>query len=174
MAVRSLAEAMQYSKVYHVLMILVDLGGGVETIAQELGKALDATGGAKPPILGLTANRPAPEEMANLAQAGLVDIITADDPEPFFLWRLDLLRQLDDLRQYEKSRMDVGELAKQTRIHLHDMSQPLSAVQGRLQLMAAKCPPGDPNAKMYEDLVRLAFDITHQVMEIQQLHRQFS
>jgi hypothetical protein len=40
--------------------------------------------------------------------------------------------------------------------------------------MAAKCPPDDPNAQMFQDLVRLAFDVTHQLMEIQQLHRQYS
>lgn len=175
LSVRSFAEALQYCKVYSVMMIMLeieDLEREVETVRATLAEADPQA--PRPPLVGIMPARPSVEEMTCLAEAGIVDLIAAEDPEPFILWRLDLLHQLHELARFEKNRMDVNELARRTRVILHDMSQPLSAVQGRLQLIAAKCPADDPNSQTYHDLVRLAFDVTHQLMEIQQLHRQFS
>lgn len=173
MPMRTLPEALQYAKVYKAIMVIMDIEAP-EAAAQEVRAAREATEGPLPPIVGLMASRPCPEAMAQLAEAGVADLVTADDPEAFILWRLELLRRLGELARFEQSRMDVAELARKTRTILHDLSQPLSAVQGRLQLMAAKCPASDPNAQVYNELVRLAFDVTHQLMQIQQLHRQFS
>lgn len=175
LSVRSFAEALQYCKVYSVMMIMLeieDLDGELAQLSAALAEVDPQV--ARPPLVGIMAARPGAEDLTRLAEVGIVDLVTAEDPEPFILWRLELLHQLHELERFEKSRMDVGELARRTRIILHDMSQPLSAVQGRLQLIAAKCPAGDPNHQTYHDLVRLAFDVTHQLMEIQQLHRQFS
>lgn len=173
MPVRTLPEALQYSKVYNAMMIVLEIESP-ETMAPEIQAALAAVEGPRPPIMGLVATRPCPQTMARLAEAGVADLVAEDDPEAFILWRLDLLRRLSELARFEQSKMDVSELARRTRVILHDLSQPLSAVQGRLQLMAAKCPSSDPNAAVYNELVRLAFDVTHQLMQIQQLHRQFS
>lgn len=183
MPARTLQEALQYARVYNVLLILIDLVSddwGLDRIRE----ILDATAARAaeapqpqpppPPIIGVTESRPDAETLDRMAQAGLADVIASEDPEAFILWKLDLLLQLSGLRHFEQSRMEIGELSRQTRIHLHDLSQPLSAIQGRLQLMAAKCPAGEPNAQMYQELVRLAFDVTGHLMEIQQLHRQFS
>lgn len=174
--VRTLADAIRTCKVYNALMILLQIPQ-LEPVIDEISQSLaawDAAEGFRPPVVGLMPSRPGPEDLARLAQAGVADLIDGNDPESFILWRLDLLHRLNELKRFEQGRMDVAELSRQTRIYLHDLSQPLSAVQGRLQLIATKCPPDDPNAAMFHELVRLAFEITHQLMQIQQLHRQFS
>jgi signal transduction histidine kinase len=109
-----------------------------------------------------------------LAEAGIDGLLGANDPTRFLLYQLDLLRRLAELKRFEGSQSGVQDLAKRTRETLHDLSQPLSAVQGRLQLMAAKCSNDDPNQQYYADLVRQVFEITNHVVKIQQIQRDAS
>ena len=142
----SLREAVQYCRVYPLLMVLLECDGGGAAI-QEAAATLAATApdGRQPsPVLGLCATPLSEGQRDALAAAGLVGLLAKDDPEQFICWRLELLATLSDLRHFEQSRMDVSTLATDTRTHLHDLSQPLSAVQGRLQLLAAKHPSDDP------------------------------
>jgi len=172
----SLREAVQYCRVYNLLMVLLEFEA-CSAAVQEAAATLAATapdGGQPSPVLGLSGAALSEGQRNALAAAGLVDLLARDDPEPFMRWRIELLATLSELRHFEQSRMNVSTLATDTRAHLHDLSQPLSAVQGRLQLMAAQCPPDDPNAAMFQELVRLIFEVSRQVMAIHQLHRQFS
>jgi len=172
----SLREAVQYCRVYKLLLVVLECDGCGAALHEAVA-TLAATapeGGQPPPVLGLSAGPLSEGQRDELAAAGLVGLLAKDDPERFIRWRLDLLAALSDLRHFEQARVNVTTLAADTRTHLHDLSQPLSAVLGRLQLMAAKCPPDDPNAAMLRELVRLTFEVTQQVMAIHQLHRQFS
>lgn len=171
----NLREAVCCCRAYHLMMIFLELDEmGESSVHESVETLVNASTGHRPPVVGVTRGSLPEEEVRALATAGMVDIMLQGDPDHFILWRLEILTALDDLRRFEQARMDVSELANKTRLHLHELSQPLSAVQGRLQLLAARCPTGDPNEKTYQDLVRLIFEVTHQVMEIQQLHRQFS
>lgn len=148
LAVRSLAEALQYCKVYSVMMVMLeieDLERELETVRATLAEADPQA--ALPPLVGIMPTRPGVEEMTRLAEAGVVDLIAADDPEPFILWRLDLLHHLHELARFEKSRIDVNELARRTRVILHDMSQPLSAVQGGCNSSPPNAPPTIPTTR---------------------------
>jgi hypothetical protein len=62
-------------------------------------------------------------------------------------------------------------LARATRPLLHNLCQPLSALQGRLQLLHAKCPADDPLKPTYESLVGLALEVSKILRQIQDLHR---
>jgi signal transduction histidine kinase len=172
----STREARSYFKAYPVLLVLVDLPQE-ETPEQagmltELAAQRDAL--APPPLLGLYAGELTAARRAALANCGVDDLICREDPERFLVWHVEMLLLLNELRRFEQTRLDVTALAKSTRDQLHDLSQPLSAVQGRLQLMAARCAEGDPNQQTFQDLVRLILDVSRHVMEIQQLHRKYS
>lgn len=171
----NLREAVCCCRAYHLMIVFLELDRRGESARESVETLMNASAnGNHPPVIGVSYGPLPEEEVQSLAMAGMVDIVLENDPDPFILWHLETLTALADLRHFEQARMDASELANQTRMHLHELSQPLSAVQGRLQLLAARCPSGDPNEKTYQDLVRLIFEVTHQVMEIQQLHRQFS
>lgn len=170
----SLREGTCCARAYRLMLVLLDLEeAGEETLAT-IRELADASCDGRPaPVIGLALKEFSPDEQEALAEAGLADCLPLSAPPRFIQWRLETLVMLEGLRQFEQMRTDVTSLAGRTRTHLHDLSQPLSAIQGRLQLMAARCPADDPHAQTFQELVRLAFSITHQVMELQQLHRQF-
>jgi signal transduction histidine kinase len=171
-----LKEALSYARAYSLMAILIDIdrddSAMLESI-RELG-GIQPAEGLRPPLIGLAQIDLTPGQRAELAQAGLQNIVSMEDPSRFLLYQLELLAALNELRAFEQSRLDVNKLAHSTRERLHELSQPLSAIQGRLQLLAARCPTDDPNAQTFKDMVRLVFDISHQVMEIHQIHRKFS
>ena len=168
-------EALPYCATYAMMMILLDIKHPDEEILEAVARlknAIDA--GYHAPLIGLCHVAPSDAERAALAAAGLDDVIVKNDPPRFIMWRLEMLAALGELRHFEQSRMDVANLALKTREHLHDLSQPLSAVQGRLQLMAARLPEGDPSAQQFNELVKLIFEVSQHVVEIHQIHRQYS
>jgi hypothetical protein len=171
----TVGEALQYCRAYDLLAVFLELGALDHAARQDVcAIASSFPDKPRPPLLGVCTDHPSDAERLELAMAGLDDLILKADPDRFILWRLETLVTLSNLRRFEKARIDVAELAGRTRAHLHELSQPLSAVQGRLQLLAARCPADDPNAQTFQELVRLIFEVTQQVMQIQQVHRQFS
>jgi len=172
---RNVREAVHYCRAYKLIMVLLELPAAGQPAEEAVAAIAAAAGADHPfPILGVAQAPFSDEERRRLALAGMVDMILRGDPEQFIRWRLETLTALSELRRFEQAHASVADLASRTRSQLHDLSQPLSAVQGRLQLLAARCPSSDPNSQTFQDLVRLIFDVTHQVMEIQQIHRQFS
>lgn len=113
-------------------------------------------------------------ELAVLCEAGLCTVLDLSAPDSMVLWQLETIRNLHTYEMREESGMTVSELAKITRQQLHDISQPLSAVQGRLQLMMVKTTPDDPNYETYKLLVELIQRMGHQIGELHQTHRTHS
>ncbi|HOE96690.1 MAG TPA: hypothetical protein PLS90_01185 [Candidatus Sumerlaeota bacterium] len=172
---KTLHEAKTYCRAYPLVMALVRFHERTPELVdavRDLAAAIPE--GKRLALIGLSDQPLAAADRAELCAAGLCDFLAAEDPPAIVLWRLEILSLLADLDQFAKARMDVGELAKKTRERLHDMSQPLTAVQGRLQLLAAKATPEDPNAEYYREMVRLMAAATRQIAEMQQLHRAFS
>ena len=98
----------------------------------------------------------------------------ADEPQVFRIWQLEMLISLFNLSEYREKQINVADLADQTREGLHNLSQPLSAIQGRLQLLAAKAGPDDPNDEIYRELVKMVMEVSKHLMHLQQVQRNFS
>lgn len=170
---KSPKEAQTYIRAYDLMTLLVELDSGDDEACaclRDLNQML-ADKQSTCALVGLAAAPLTANQRQALAESGLSLLLTRDDPIQFLLWHIDMLRRLCELSQFEKTRMDVGSLASQTRKRLHDISQPLSALQGRLQLMASKCDQQDPNAAYLNEMVKLIFEVSRQLMEIQQMHR---
>ena len=101
-------------------------------------------------------------------------MLTVDNPQRFRIWQLEILISLYRLHENHKNNIDVESLACKTREGLHKLSQPLSAIQGRLQLLAAKAGPDDPNLEIYSDLVGMAMEASRHLMDIQQTQNDLS
>lgn len=173
---RNSGEAAAMLRAYPAVMVIADLTAWDADARQAIEQAraqIDAAP-AHPALIALLRFQPDAAQRAELIAAGADGLIHESDPERLILWQVEMLIHLSDLSRFEQSRMDVNELSRQTRIKLHDLSQPLSAVQGRLQLMAAKMKDDNPDAKAIRDLVRLIFEVTNQLMEIQRIHRAYS
>src|SRR5690606_3164049 len=125
-----------------------------------------------PPLFVVTLFEASAAQRSALAEAEVDFVVSASDPAPFLQFQMRTLLDAAELKLLQDQRLGIKDLAKRTRESLHALSQPLSAVQGRLQLMAAKCAQEDPNAKYLADLVKQVFEVTHQVMKIQQIHRE--
>jgi signal transduction histidine kinase len=171
---RSPREAAAMGRAYPLMMILADLTTWDESCRKTLEELQNADEQRRrPPVVGLLRFDPTPEQRAELS-ACMDALVHESDPERALLWPIEMLKLIGELSQFEQSRLDVNQLAQQTRQMLHDLSQPLSALQGRLQLMAAKAAEDDPNAECLRDLVRLIFEVSRQVMELQRVHRVFT
>lgn len=175
-------EALAYTRAYELMLLIIDLRGVAEADGVGFDAACEVIAqlhavpreGLPALLVGLTDAPLSVAERARLADVGLSDLLHHDDPAAFLVSRLEQMLLLRELQQFQRTRMDVGILAQKTRESLHDLSQPLSALQGRLQLMAVKLPADDPQAKVMQELVRLIFEVSQHVIEIQQLHRTVS
>lgn len=173
---KSVAEAMYYFQSYPMLAVLVDLGAGLDDeLAELIGKLKQGSGQrGVPSVIGMTD---APLDVTVLEQwieLGMDDVTLTHAPVVVTLRRMCDRRELARLRREADPEHSAAELAKQTRRHLHDLSQPLSAVQGKLQLMSIKTPPEDPNSETYKELVKLIQQVSAEVMEVHQIQRRFS
>lgn len=169
-----LEEMIQVLNSYQLAMVLIDIPSPCDGLIEAMTAVRSNVNPAHLcPMIGLHRDPLEESDRIKVAAAGLDDLFAHSDPERFILWKLDTLINLLELRQFQQTRLDVASLAVQTREQLHDLSQPLSAIQGRLQLLAAKCPSDDPNAECLKDLVRLIFEVSKQVTEIHHLHRRF-
>jgi signal transduction histidine kinase len=122
-------------------------------------------------LIGLTANPPEPDEAERWTQAGMLASITPRTPRDLVFNLLGACAAVDRLRRFQAEGADSSGLARATRPLLHNLCQPLSALQGRLQLLHAKCPADDPLKPTYESLVGLALEVSKILRQIQDLHR---
>jgi signal transduction histidine kinase len=172
---RSATDAQSLCSAYPMTMIVADLTSWSEEARDALAGLSFAEGHRRPAVVGLLRFEATHEERREMGGAGLDALLHEQDSERAFLWPLEMLQLLGELSRFEQTRADVSQLANETRHKLHDLSQPLSAIQGRLQLMAAQANrSNDPNAQCLQDLVRLIFEVSRQLMEIQRLHRVYS
>ncbi len=172
---RSPEQALPFCRAYPLLMVLLEIKALDETWSERFGRLRAAIPPQNRPALVGVAHVPLESaERAALAAEGLDGVVMAHDPESFLVRQLDTLVRLAELSVFEQSRAEVAQLSLRTREHLHELSQPLSAIQGRLQLLAARATDADPNARNLQELVQLSFKVSSFVMELQQLHRKYS
>lgn len=172
---RNAGEARALVRAYPMMMMIADVDRWDEQAQPAIEEMRQiSTNGSRPAMIAMLRFEPDRELRRTLERIGVDGVILHDDPERFIRWQIEMLAQLHALAAFEQARMDVSVLASQTRQKLHDLSQPLSAIQGRLQLMAAKADRDDPNSQCLHELVRLTFSVSHQVMEIQRIHRSYS
>ncbi|MCL5270815.1 MAG: hypothetical protein M1457_09770 [bacterium] len=173
----ALDDIAHYCRSHTLLLVLVDLtGAAVEEMIDFARRVRNLLQETQPHaiLLGLAAENVSHELRRRLADAGMRDLVSREDPEEFLFWRLELFTRLAELEQFEQSRFDVARLAHETRERLHELSQPLSAVQGRLQLIALRASPEDPNYQHLQDMVRMMFEVSQSIMSIHQIHRRYS
>ncbi len=171
----NMRQAVAYCRAYPLMLALIEIGSYDEAWREGLARIREAFAeNSRPRLVGVQSGELTDAERAALAENGLDGLVSRRDPERFVVDTIELLQRLEELGQFEQTRMDVGQLAKSTREQLHELTQPLSAIQGRLQLLAATCPPDDPNAKNLNDLVQLSFKVSNFLAQMQQFHRKFS
>ena len=174
MRVEDAGRALSYIASYALVGLLVDAEGSAEG-SLELIERLSAEDPAPSyPRIGIVCEEKSAEELEALADAGLHGFITRQTPAPFLLHTLRTTQSLQALKEFERTGADVHELARETRRLIHDLSQPLSALQGRLQLLAAKAEDDDPRKKTLHDMVGSILEATGCLRELQELHRRYS
>ena len=175
LAARNLQEAMAYGRAYELMAVIVDLHHHDAPCPGDLGVFNGANPEARrPAMIGLSRGELTAAERKACADNGFDALYARTDPPRFLKWQLETLAALRELARFEQSRADIGELAGRSREIMHDLSQPLSAIQGRLQLLALRCPKDDPNGEGIRELVRLCMQVSQWLMELQQLHRRYS
>ncbi len=125
------------------------------------------------PIVAMFAGIEAFRQITELAEAGLTGFYLRGMPETMLLHYLnsgEAAKALNDLGQAD---MSVQKLATETRKKIHDLSQPLAALQGRLQILQSKTDQDDPQKDKIELMVKLIFEISGHLRELQEFHRQY-
>ncbi|MEN6626023.1 MAG: hypothetical protein ABFD69_07350 [Candidatus Sumerlaeia bacterium] len=175
MTARNHAQAIPYCRAYPLLALIVEIDTLDDAWREGFSRIRQAVPAEnRPSLIGLLRGDLDAAGRAALSAEGLDGLVSASDPESFIVNQIETLTRLAELRQFEQTRMDVSQLANRTREQLHELSQPLSAIQGRLQLLAAVCPETDPSHKNLKELVQLSFKVSSHLAEMQQLHRKFS
>lgn len=170
----ALEQAVAIVKSHPVIAVLIDLDLPDDEVSRCIIQISEVIPRNTLPLLGM-ASRPISEnELTKWAQDGLTGLIGPATPSNFLLAHLASSQIIEELRIFEETAIGVRSLAAESRSLIHTLAQPLSALQGRLQLTLSQCPPGDPLRKPYENLVKLAIEVTKSLHELQELHRKFS
>lgn len=171
----NMPQAVPYCRAYPLMLLLVEIENFDDAWREGFARIRAALAeGGHTRLVGVQRGELSDSDRAALAENGLDGIFSCRDPERFVIDTIELLKRLAELSEFEQTRMDVGQLATKTREQLHELTQPLSAIQGRLQLLAAMCPPTDPNSKNLNELVQLSFKVSNFLSRMQQFHRKFS
>jgi CheY-like chemotaxis protein len=143
-----------------------DIAGLVRTLRQEA--ALVST-----PIIALLSGAEGLAHADELAQAGATGIFVRGMPHTLLLHYLNAGRSIQSLRILEDSGMTVQKLAAETRKKIHDLSQPLAALQGRLQILQSKTTVDDPQKSKVDLMVKLTLEVGTHLRELQEFHRKY-
>lgn len=126
------------------------------------------------PIIAMFAGIEAFGHVSVLAEAGISGFYLRGMPETLLLQYLHSGLALQNMKSLDESGMTVQKLANETRQKIHDLSQPLAALQGRLQILQSKTAPDDPQKVKIDLMVKLTFEIGTHLRDLQEFHRQFS
>jgi signal transduction histidine kinase len=126
---------------------------------------------AATPIIALLGGIEDIEGLDALAEAGVSGVHVRGMPEAFLLGALKAGRRLAEMEGIRAAKGDIRALADETRQAIHDLSQPLAALQGRLQVIGAKTPQGDPIREPVELMVKLVLEVSAKLRELQELQR---
>lgn len=171
----NMAQAVPYCRAYPLMLLLVEIENYDDAWRAAFARIRGVIAEeSHTRLIGVQHGELSDSERASLAENGIDGLVSIRDPECFVIDTIELLKRLAELSEFEQTRMDVGQLATKTREQLHELTQPLSAIQGRLQLLAAMCPPTDPNSKNLNELVQLSFKVSNFLSQMQQFNRKFS
>lgn len=157
-----------------ILAVLVELGSEW-TDATRRVKAIAAVEEVHPfLLLGIQREPIPPDAQAALARSGLQGILPIDGPPEFLLQPIRVRKALSTLMNYESSGISAQALAMASRKILHDISQPLTALQGRLQILEAKTADADPLKPRIRELTHYALKTTALLADLHDLNRRYS
>ncbi len=126
------------------------------------------------PLIGLSANGSPTDEQEKLVEAGFSCILGKDAPYAFFVYQFQTAQKLQSLRQLEETGMSIQTMATEARHLLHELSQPLATIQGRLQLLAMQATDNEVFKKHCDDLAGVTMAANTRLAELQQLIRKYS
>lgn len=167
-------QAMYYMKSYPLAGIIVEVADRTEEAREWISQLAQAAPVPAPPLLGVLPASASADDLTRLSEAGLKSVWIETWPTEFLMLPLSQSRLLAELRHFEAAGMEVKRLAEKTRVQLHDLCQPLSALQGRLQILAAKTDKDDPLHERFKSLVGLVMEVTQHTQRLQQLQREHS
>jgi len=124
-----------------------------------------------PPLIGLSAVQLSAQDQKILAWAGLNVLMLPGMPDEFLIYQLMVQEQLRESRMSHKFGEQRKGLAMEIRHQIHEISQPLTALQGRLDVQEVRTPDGDPMKSLYTELVDLVVQVTDKFVELQNFIR---
>lgn len=139
-----------------------------------IGQLRDDPSTAELPIIAMFAGLEAFTQVTVLAEAGISGFYLRGMPEGLLLQYLHAGLAIQSLKTIDASGMTVKKLANETRQKIHDLSQPLAALQGRLQILQGKTSADDPQKDKIDLMVKLTFEIGTHLRDLQEFHRQYS
>lgn len=145
-----------------------------EDLVGLIGRLREEPSTSKLPIIAMFAGLEAFGQVTPLAEAGITGFYLRGMPEALLLHFLHSSMAMQSLAAMEETGMTVGKLANETRQKIHDISQPLAALQGRLQILQSKTPADNPQKDKIDLMVKLTFEIGTQLRDLQELHRNHS
>ena len=171
---KTLNQAKYYAKAYRLVGLLIDLNGDDAATSEAIQDLLKTDGACRFPIFGLSAKTLRPKSQRQLAEAGMTSLINSNAPPEFLMHQLRAQRELLSVKLLEENGMDLNSLSQEARKILHDLSQPLAALQGRLQILEIKSLEGDPLKGALKDMTGLAMQVTDHLRQLHELHRKYS
>lgn len=137
-------------------------------------KARDSDRLAGAPLIGLSPRGAPADEQEKFAEAGFACVLSDDAPNTFLLNQFQTAQKLQNLHQLEETGMSIQTMASEARHLLHELSQPLATIQGRLQLLAMQATDNEVFKKHCDDLVGVTMAANTRLAELQQLIRKYS
>lgn len=171
---KSAEQAIFFTKSYSPAGVLIDLYQELDAHIADLQTLAASEYVESLPLIGIDEQGLPPETLVALAEAGLAGCHQPESPTAFLVAHLECSGLAQSLKVYKDTGMNAEELAMKTRKHLHDFSQPLAALSGRLQIALSKCDDDDPMKPKLAQMVHLIMDSTKYLQEIQQLQREYS
>jgi signal transduction histidine kinase len=166
---KSPRQVVYYAGNFSLAVILVEIGGPIFEIAPRIREILHSCP-APIPVIAVCGDAIASEDQEALAKAGVRLLVS---PATRAEWLADLVKSMSGAAGMSAAG-DVAGMRTETRNILHDISQPLAAIQGRLEVLRAKAPPGDPNAATYAKLAELSSQAIELFNKLRELYRKGS
>lgn len=168
---------LHYARSHPAVGVIIEAGmkeSSPESLASVVRQLREEPGTASVPIIAMFAGIEGLDRLAPLAEAGISGIYLRGMPERFLLHYFEASHALQQLQSYAATGMDVRKLAAETRQRIHDLSQPLAALQGRLQILHSKTPAEDPLKERVDLMVKLVMEVSAHLRELQELQRKYS
>lgn len=146
----------------------------------EVLRELRASNLPLPPVIGICTGLPDSEAQTRLVAEGMGLFLHAFSPPAILVGQLALHRSVG--RRNGSAAAGDGEAAGgggpvdrevsiRARKLIHDLSQPLAAIQGRLEILGIKASADDPMKPVYTRLVGMCAQAAETVQSLREIHR---